>query len=45
MADEELRAFLAADLDTAARRAASGVARALREASGGDAVRDYLGSI
>ena len=39
MANEELRAFFAADLDDAARRAAAGVARALREASGGDAVR------
>jgi 2'-5' RNA ligase len=39
MADEEIRAFFAADLDDAARRAAAGVARGLREASGGDAVR------
>jgi 2'-5' RNA ligase len=39
MADEEIRAFFAADLDDAARRAAAGVARALRESSGGDAVR------
>ena len=38
-ADEGIRTFFAADLDDAARRAAAGVARVLRESSGGDAVR------